>query len=77
MDEYLVRISFAGTGKLPHNDYLKSPYLLMKLCALKPGFVKSRHVNFSCDKKVYSDIAPPFQRMVCMLAKRLKIADNP
>jgi len=32
-----------GTGKLPHNDYLESPYLLTKLCASKPGFVKSSH----------------------------------
>jgi len=32
-----------GTGKLPHNDYLKSLYLLKKLCVSKPGFVKCSH----------------------------------
>ena len=35
-----------GTGKLLHNDSLKSPYLLTKLCASKPCFVKFSHISF-------------------------------
>jgi len=33
------------TVKLLNNVYLKSPYLLTKFCAWKPGFAKSSHNN--------------------------------
>jgi len=47
IDGWIIGANFVctalGTGKLPHNDYLKSPYLLKKVCASKSGFVISSH----------------------------------
>jgi len=39
IDTWIIGVNFIctalGTGKLPHNDYLKSPYPLTKLCLVK------------------------------------------
>jgi len=80
IDGWIINANFVctalGTGKLPYNDYLKSPYLLIKLCVSKPGFVKSSHICWCvCVCSVYVCVWVCVRVCVCVCVRACMQSD--